>query len=74
MAEIDLHKTSSIDQCQLIELGKHHHPNGNLTVVENGVLVPFDLKRVFYIYQRRYWPKRDKKSKCPEGKQRKDII
>ena len=50
MAEIDIHMTSSIDQCQLIELGKHHHPNGNLTVVENGVPVPFDLKRVFYIY------------------------
>ena len=50
MADNDLHKTSSIDQCKLIELGKNHHPNGNLTVVENGKLIPFDIKRVFYIY------------------------
>lgn len=50
MAYNDLHKTSSIDQCKLIELGKNHHANGNLTVVENGKLIPFDIKRVFYIY------------------------
>lgn len=50
MAENDLHKTSHINQCKLIELGKHHHPNGNLTVVEYGTTVPFDLRRVFYIY------------------------
>ncbi|MBQ2074860.1 MAG: WxcM-like domain-containing protein [Muribaculaceae bacterium] len=50
MADNDLHKTSSIDQCKLIELGKNHHANGNLTVVENGKLIPFDIKRVFYIY------------------------
>ena len=50
MADIDLHKTSSIDQCRLIEFGKNHHANGNLTVVENGTPVPFDIKRVFYIY------------------------
>ena len=50
MADNDIHKTSSIDQCKLIELGKNHHANGNLTVVENGKLIPFDIKRVFYIY------------------------
>lgn len=50
MADNDLHKTSSIDQCKFIELGKNHHANGNLTVVENGKLIPFDIKRVFYIY------------------------
>ena len=50
MADNDLHKTSSIDQCKLIELGKNHHANGNLTVVENCEQVPFDIKRVFYIY------------------------
>ena len=50
MAETDLHNSSSIDQCRIIDLGKNHHPNGNLTVAENGGLVPFDIKRVFYIY------------------------
>lgn len=50
MAELDNHKTSRIDQCKLIEFDKHHHANGNLSVVENGEQVPFDIKRVFYIY------------------------
>ena len=50
MAETDLHKTSNIDQCQVIELDKHHHENGNLSVVENGVQVPFDINRVYYLY------------------------
>ena len=50
MSNTDLHKTSSIDQCKIIDFGKHHHPNGNLSVAENRDLVPFDIKRVFYIY------------------------
>lgn len=50
MAENDLHKSSNLDQCRIIEFDKHHHPNGNLSVVENGEQVPFDIKRVFYIY------------------------
>ena len=50
MTETDLHKTSKIDQCRIIEFGKHHHPNGNLSVAENSDQVPFDIKRVFYIY------------------------
>ena len=40
----------TIEHCQVITLDKHHHVNGNLTVVENGKLIPFDIKRVFYIY------------------------
>lgn len=50
MSNTDLHKTSSIDQCKIIDFGKHHHPNGNLSVAENRDSVPFDIKRVFYIY------------------------
>lgn len=40
----------TIDACRIIALPKHQHHNGNLTVVENGVQVPFNVKRVFYIY------------------------
>ncbi|MBO4721331.1 MAG: WxcM-like domain-containing protein [Muribaculaceae bacterium] len=50
MAEINNHKTSCIDQCQVIELDRHQHANGNLSVVENGLQVPFDVKRVYYLY------------------------
>ncbi len=50
MANNDSHKTSSVDSCKIIELGKNHHANGNLTVVENCQQVPFDIKRVYYLY------------------------
>ena len=35
------HATSHIDQCRVIELSKHHHENGNLTVVENMAQIPY---------------------------------
>ena len=44
------HKESSINDCRIITLSRHHHANGNLTVVSNGVELPFDLERTFYIY------------------------
>ncbi len=46
----DPHATSNVDNCRLIELDKNHHSNGNLTVVENGEQVPFDIKRCYYLY------------------------
>ncbi|MYM70388.1 WxcM-like domain-containing protein [Pseudoduganella sp. FT55W] len=39
-----------IDQCKLIDLPKHHDPRGNLSVIEGGIHVPFDIKRVYYLY------------------------
>ncbi len=41
---------ASVDSCQLIALDKHHHANGNLTVVQNGDPIPFDIRRVYYLY------------------------
>lgn len=41
----------SVENCCLIELDKHHSDRkGNLTVVENGLTLPFDVKRVYYLY------------------------
>ena len=34
----------------MVELDKPHHEKGNSTVVENGITVPFDVKRVYYLY------------------------
>jgi dTDP-4-dehydrorhamnose 3,5-epimerase-like enzyme len=39
-----------IEGCKLIELPKIADPRGNLTVVEVGEQVPFEIKRVFYLY------------------------
>ncbi len=37
--------------CTMVELDKHHEDRrGNLSVVENGQTLPFDVKRVYYLY------------------------
>lgn len=44
-------KKYSVFDCTMVELDKHHSDRkGNLTVVENGVTLPFDVKRVYYLY------------------------
>ena len=41
----------SVFDCTMIELDKHHSERkGNLCVVENGRTLPFDVKRVYYLY------------------------
>ncbi|GAB7261228.1 MULTISPECIES: sugar 3,4-ketoisomerase [Dickeya] len=40
----------SIDQCKLIELPKIHDNRGNLTFIESSRHIPFDIKRVYYLY------------------------
>ena len=41
----------NVTDCSIIELDQHHSDRkGNLTVVENGVTLPFDVKRVYYLY------------------------
>ena len=41
---------SLIDKCKMLELPKIHDPRGNLTFVESGNHIPFDIKRVYYLY------------------------
>lgn len=41
---------SSVDQCKIIDLPKINDPRGNLTFVESEKHIPFEIKRVFYIY------------------------
>ncbi len=43
-------KGSTVYDCTVIELSKHHHEKGNITVVENDFTVPFEVKRVYYLY------------------------
>lgn len=41
----------NVFDCSMVELDKHHSDRkGNLTVVENGSTLPFDVKRVYYLY------------------------
>lgn len=43
-------RKNTVYDCSIIELDKHHHEKGNITVVENGESVPFGVKRVYYLY------------------------
>ena len=41
----------SVFDCTILEFDKHHSDRkGNLTVVENGKTLPFDVKRVYFLY------------------------
>jgi dTDP-4-dehydrorhamnose 3,5-epimerase-like enzyme len=39
-----------LSDCRIVELPKISDPRGNLTFVEGGVHIPFDIKRVYYLY------------------------
>lgn len=40
-----------VDDCCVINLDKHHSDRkGNLSVVENNVTLPFEVKRIYYLY------------------------
>lgn len=43
-------KKTTVYDCSIIELDKHHHVKGNITVVENGKTVPFQVRRSYYLY------------------------
>jgi hypothetical protein len=40
----------SLKECTLIDLPKIAEPRGNLTFIEGGRHVPFEIKRVYYLY------------------------
>ena len=40
----------SIKNCKVVNLPKIQDPRGNLTFIEGGNHVPFDIKRVYYLY------------------------
>lgn len=43
-------KRTTVYDCSIIELDKHHHVKGNITVVENNKTIPFEVKRTYYLY------------------------
>jgi hypothetical protein len=43
-------KKNSVFDCSIIELPKINNRAGNITPVTNNVSIPFDIKRIFYIY------------------------
>lgn len=41
---------SRIDLCRVIDLPKITDPRGNLSFIEGGRHIPFEIKRVYYLY------------------------
>lgn len=40
----------SLERCHLVDLPKITDPRGNLTFIESGRHVPFNIQRVYYLY------------------------
>ena len=43
-------KDNTVYDCSVIDVSKIHNEAGNITVVENGENIPFDVKRIYYLY------------------------
>lgn len=43
-------KKSTVYDCSMIEIDKHHHNKGNISVIENNSTVPFGVHRTYYLY------------------------
>lgn len=40
----------SVFDCKVVELPKIHNESGNITALENNNNIPFDIKRIYYLY------------------------
>ena len=40
----------SLEQCRIVKLPRIEDPRGNLTFIEGSVHVPFEIRRVYYLY------------------------
>ena len=40
----------SVERCKIINLPKISDPRGNLTFIESNKHIPFEIKRVYYLY------------------------
>jgi hypothetical protein len=43
-------KNNTVFDCAVIDISKVHNEAGNITVVENEINIPFNVKRVYYLY------------------------
>ena len=41
---------TTVDDCQLIDLQRVYRPQGSITPVEGGKDIPFEIARVYYLY------------------------
>lgn len=41
---------NTVYNCGLFQLPKINNPAGNITAIENNITIPFEIKRVYYLY------------------------
>lgn len=43
-------KQTKVKDCKMIDIRRYSDTRGYLSVVENGLDIPFDIKRIYYLY------------------------
>ena len=43
-------KQTTVNDCQIIDIRKYTDNRGYLSVIEGGVDIPFEIKRIYYLY------------------------
>jgi hypothetical protein len=43
-------KNNTVFECAIVDLSKVHNSSGNITVLENGSNIPFEVKRIYFLY------------------------
>ena len=43
-------KNSTIYDCKIMQLCNIHNRAGNITIIENNLDIPFEVKRIYYLY------------------------
>jgi len=47
---VERQKMVTVNDCSVIDLARNKNRAGNISIIENNVNLPFEVKRVFYIY------------------------
>lgn len=50
LSNVQTEKRMPLRDCKIVELPKISEPRGNLTFVEGNSHIPFDIQRVYYLY------------------------
>ena len=45
-----MNNKTTINDCQVIDIRRYSDTRGYLSVIENGIDIPFDIKRIYYLY------------------------
>lgn len=43
-------KNNTVNDCKTIKLSKLNNRAGNITIIENNLDIPFEVKRIYYLY------------------------